>query len=324
MTGILIFIAFLKTDVYPSRTFPKEEGIYYYCVSVKNSNKKHFLPLILIAMNYIELIGPPAAGKSTLLNLMIGSRVSQNKWTTYDEAISNIVRSLHWNQLPDWKNKILYLINKNNPTSYKKIGINNIIIQNLTASLPELVHKKYEYLVEAQLKAIQEIDIHISSMNKCSFLNWHLRSIQKLITLEYFKYNSTVVFAEGPFKTHYGLKYIDLNRIQYDTLPKAVVYCTLSIEENSNRIQTRENITGHVSKIHNQLNGASLPELIIYTHRIAENNFAFLKSIGIPTYQVDLTEHITESELSKINQFVTHYADQNSTAESWHTPLVCS
>lgn len=259
-------------------------------------------------MNYIEFIGPSAAGKTTLLNTLTSSRNENNQWKTYHEAIFDIVNKLDWSQMKTGKSKLLYLLNKGNISQYKKVGLSNTIIQELTKEIADPVQQKYEYLIEAQLKAIQSLQLNISPINKCSLLNWHLQSLQKIFVLEHFNYKPTVLLTEGPFKTHYGLNNINLNDIRSDTLPKAVIYCTLNLEKNLNRIKTRKNKTGRLSKIHSDLKHESLERMVTYTHEIATRNFIFVKSIGIPTIEVDLSLSLSSSDLNQLNRFIETYS----------------
>ncbi len=259
-------------------------------------------------MNYIELIGPPSVGKTTLLKTLTDHRDQNTQWKTYQEAIFNIVDTLDWSQMESQKSKLLFLLNKINQVHYKKFGICNTIISELTDEIPHSILQKYEYLIEANLSAIQSIYLNISPINKFSLLNWHIQSLQKIFILETFSYESTVLLSEGPFKTHYGLNNIKSDNFRSDTLPKAVIYCTLDIEENLNRIKKRKEVTGNLSKIHNELNNEHLEHLVAYTHNVAERNFTFIKSIGIPTIEVDLTHPVSHTELKQLNKFIETYS----------------
>lgn len=261
-------------------------------------------------MSYIELIGPPGVGKTTLLHTLVNSRKPEKSWRTYEEAICNIIDTLSWNQLDSPKSKFLYLLYKANFTDYKKLGISNTTIKALIPQIAEVIQKKYEYLLEAQLQAIQTLSLQISPINKCSFIHWHLKALQKLFVLDSFGSTQTVLLDEGPVKTHYGLNQVNLNNISNDTLPNAIIYCTLGISKNIERIQNRSVTTGKKSTIHNNLNNEHLETLVNYTHQIAASNFTFIKTIGIPTFEVDLTNPAEELELEKLQNFIT----TNSTA----------
>lgn len=260
-------------------------------------------------MNYIELIGPPGIGKSTLLNSLVNSRKNGDTWKTYHEAIFEMADSLSWNQLTSNKSRLLYLLYQANVTNYKKLGIANTIIKELAPRFTDAMQRKYEYFIESQLKAINTLSIQISPINKCSFINWHIQAIKKLFVLETFGYSNTVLFAEGPLKNHHGLNYITHEETTPETLPNAVIYCTLGIDKNIERIQKRKALTGSVSTIHNSLNKAQLEELVSYTHEIAKTNLGSIKMLRIPTYEVDLTHHISDSEMTNLQHFISSYSN---------------
>lgn len=260
-------------------------------------------------INYIEFIGPPGVGKTTLFNLLVSNREKDSNWVTYQEAISNIADTISWEQLKNLKSTILYLLNKINLTQYKKQGICTILANELRGEIPHSIQTKYEYLMGAQLKAVASLNLNISSINKYSLLSWHLKSLEKAFLLEVFNYQRTVILTEGPFKTHYGLDYINLNQMDMDTIPRAVIYCTTSAEENLKRIQTRFVTTGKLSKIHTPLNNENLYFLVELTHDIAEKNLTFIKSLGVPTTEIDLTNPVTDYTIRELNHFISTYSN---------------
>jgi len=269
-------------------------------------------------MNYIELIGPPGIGKTTLLNTLAQLR-KEEAWKTYNEAISNITDSLVWNQLNSSKSRLLYLVNKANFTGHKKRGICNSLVKELVPQIAGVIYKKYEYLAEAQLQAIQTLSPQISSIIKCSFVSWHMQALQKLFLLESFGYNSTVLLAEGPLKNHHGLNQVAHDKITPNTLPNAIIYCHLSIAKNIERIQNRFALTGRVSTIHNTLNSGQIEELVSYSHEIAKANLGVIKMLGIPVYEIALTNATTDTELYKLQQFI---AKNSSTKLSYQLQYV--
>ncbi|MEL7834393.1 hypothetical protein [Fodinibius sp. Rm-B-1B1-1] len=255
-------------------------------------------------MNYIEIIGPPGVGKSTLLKALVNRRKNE-RWKTYQEAIINIANTLKWKQLGSSKSQLLYVLNKINVSKYKELGLANTIVQYEASQIANSIKKKYEYFVDAEFEALNKMPLRISAINKSSFLSWHIKSLNKLFIMEAFGYMPTVIFAEGPCKTHHGLKYIQEHKVTADTLPRAIIYCTLSAKDNIKRIQTRATATGSVSTIHNQLNDEQLETLVLYTHQVAEENLTFLKRLGIPTYELNLTDTQSDVELNHIQDFIT-------------------
>lgn len=261
-------------------------------------------------MNYIEIIGPPGIGKSTLLKALVDG-TKDKKWKTYQEAIISIAKGLKLKELGSSKSRILYLLNKINLGGYKEFGISNTILQYEAPQIANSIQKKYEYFVDAEIKAVNEIPLRISAFNKSSFLTWHIQSLKKLFILEAFGYMPTVIFAEGPCKTHHGLTYIPKHNISADTLPKAIISCTLSVKENINRIQTRA-IAGSIGTVHNHLNNEPLETLVEYTHQLVRTNLMYLKGLGIPTYELNLTNMQSDAELNHIQNFITENINNSS------------
>lgn len=255
-------------------------------------------------MNYIELIGPQGAGKSELLQLLVEKRNKTASWITYQEAVSDIVDSIRWNQLKKINNKLLYLLNKVNFVQYKEIGIHNTLISGFTEDIPHTIQKKYEYLMDAQFKCLESMELNISSINKYSLLSWHWNALNRVFILETLNYKKTVLLDEGPLKTHYGLFHINGKQINKETLPKAVIYCSIDLKQNLKRIEKRRIATGKLSKMHNDLNNEDMDCLVTSTHEIATKNFSYIKNLGIPTIEIDLSDSIIDSDLEKLNQFI--------------------
>ena len=267
-------------------------------------------------MDYIELIGPPAVGKTTLLTKLVDKRKQNATWKTHQEAVIDIADNLHWQQLNTLNERGLFLLNKLNFLKYKKLGISNILLHKLTGQISDTALKKYEYLLDAQLKSIEFLGPRISSINKCSFITWHLKALNQLCLMESFAYNNTILFTEGPLKTHYGLEHLHVDDITEDTLPNAIINCTIDLEENVKRIARRLITTGRVSKVHNKLNDANLDQLVTFTHNIAVRNIMVIKNLGIPVFDINLSQPVAASELEALSDFLARYSKKSSDLSS--------
>lgn len=273
-------------------------------------------------MDYIELVGPPAVGKTTLLDLLVSERKADVGWKKYEEAIFDIVASLQWHELTTTKSAVLYLADRINFIRYKKLGICNTLIHELTTDISNDIQRKYEYLLDSQIKALASLDENISAINKYGLLGWHKKALQKLFVLETLQYQKTVIFDEGPLKTHFGLHEIELNQIKKSTLPKAVIYCSSSVEENLQKVKKRIALTGQINSIHNGLNDKGMEYLVNYTHRIAEKNIDFIENIGVPVLKIDLTHPVENTDLKSIEAFLKHHS--KTTLPPINSPLLKS
>lgn len=258
-------------------------------------------------MNYIELIGPPGIGKKTLLNTLADTRKNKS-WKTYEEVTYDITDSLTWNQLNSPKTKFLYLINKINIINYKRLGISNTIIKELAPQIAGVIQKKYDYLFDAQLQAVQTLPLELLPIKKYSFIRCHIQALQKLFVLESFGYTPAVVFDKGPCNTHHGLNKITPNNISPDTLPNAVIYCALSVSNNIERIQNQHTSAGKTSTMHHKLNHDPVETIVSSAHQIAASNLAFIKTMGIPVFEIDMTNSLTEPVLEKLHSFIDRHS----------------
>lgn len=77
---------------------------------------------------------------------------------------------------------------------------------------------------------------------------------------------------EGPFKTHYDLKYINSENIDKETLPSAFVYVTIDPEINVERVMKRYGETGNLSRIHSSIKRDSIPEVTVKLQTIVRKS----------------------------------------------------
>jgi hypothetical protein len=228
-------------------------------------------------MNYIELMGPQGAGKTTLMRKLVMQRENGADWCTFDEAISEIADQVHWEGLSHWDQRLYWILRKADLFGVKRNGLSNKLIKCLRREEDLDVKKKYEYLIEAQIKAVAELEIGISPINLFYLLSWNYKALDRSFLLEEFNFGKTVLMDEGPFKTHYGLRYINPAKVIKDTLPAAVLYSTIDKKLNVERILDRFEKTGKFSRIHNRINKADLPEVTDTIHKISEENITVIR-----------------------------------------------
>jgi hypothetical protein len=133
-----------------------------------------------------------------------------------------------------------------------------------------------------------------------------MKALNRVFQLEMFNYEKVVLFDEGPVKTHYGLKYLDLNLIDYETLPRAVIYCFLDENENINRIYKRNKYRKGLSRVHNELNDNDITVLVKQIHNVFESNYQALSKLNVPVIKLDMNEQI---EIDEVRKFIVKYTD---------------
>jgi len=255
-------------------------------------------------MHYIEIIGPQGVGKTTLLNELMKARTGIHIWKTYPEAVTEMADSLSWNRYERINGKFLHLLHKCNFTGFKKQGIANSLIREATVDFPVEIQKKYEYLVDSQFKAFEKINLDISPINRFYLIDWHMKALDRVFTLEMHKYGKTVLFDEGPLKTHYGLELLDQQNVNRDTLPKAVVYCFTGIKKNKKRLVKRMDHTGRLSRIHNELNNEDFETMVEFVHEVMERNMAVIRNLEIPVHEIELSERPGKKKLGQLIEFL--------------------
>jgi len=258
-------------------------------------------------MNYIEIVGPPGAGKTTLLNKLIDERKEGAEWCTFDEAIIDIAQKLRWSDLGHNKAKGLFLLNKIDLFNKKTLGISNKLVKSLRGEEDYGIMSKYEDLIKAQIKAVAELNIDISPLNLFSILAWNRNALDRNFLLEEFSYPKTVVMDEGPLKTHYGLSNLDWDKIDNESLPRAVIAAKISVEENVKRILLRYSESGNLSRHPNEYNGDSIELVTTKVHQIFESNLSIIKKLGIPMLEIDLEVEIDKNCVEKTAEFIEEF-----------------
>ena len=259
-------------------------------------------------MNYIEIIGPQGAGKTTLLKKLMQLRGEDDDWCTVDEAIIEIAGKVRWKDLNKGWQRTLWFMRKADFFNTKINGLSNALVKKLRGKEDLTAKKKYEYLIMAQIKAIAELEMDISPLNLFSLMVMNYSALDRLLLLEEFNFSRTVVMDEGPFKTHYGLKYINTENIDKETLPSAVVFVTIDPEINVERIMKRYDETGSLSRIHSSINRDSIPEVTPKLHTILEENLKTMYKLKIPVIELDLGEELNPKTVDDVGEFITLYS----------------
>jgi len=261
-------------------------------------------------ISYIEMIGPQGVGKTTLLNELIKTRPKNHNWRIYPEAVSEMADTLSWDKYKRINGKFLHLLHKCNLTGFKNQGISNLLIREATVDFPVEIQKKYEYLMDSQFKAFEKINLDISPINRFYQIDWHMKALDRIFTLEMHNYRKTVLFDEGPLKTHYGLELLDQQKTGRDTLPKAVVYCYVGLKENKERLVQRMDHTGRLSKFHNKLNSEDFETIVEFTHKVIDRNMVVIKELGIPVHEIELSKRPDKKRLEKLAGFLEEHSMQ--------------
>jgi len=259
-------------------------------------------------MNYIEMIGPQGAGKTTLMKKLVKHRNGDSNWCTFDEAVIEIGGQVRWKDLKYMEQRLFWLMRKADLFDLKINGLSQKLVKSLRVQKHLEIKRKYEYQIEAQFHALAELDMDISPINLFHLMKLNYNALDRAFLLEEFNFPKTVVLDEGPFKTHYGLKYITPEKVVKDTLPNAVLYTTIDIQKNVKRIMKRYDDTGYFNRIHNRINREGIPEVTEKLHKILEDNIKEIRKLGIPVMELDLGAPINDNVIGEIEEFINQYS----------------
>ena len=235
------------------------------------------------------MIGPQGAGKTTLMKKLVQHRDIDSGWCTSAEAIIEIAGRVRWKDLNHLDQRLLWLLRKADLFELKINGLSNKLVRSLRDEEDLDVKRKYEYLIAAQIKALDR-----------AFL------------LEEFNFSKTVVMDEGPFKTHYGLRYINPEKVVKETLPAAVIYGTIDKQKNVERIMKRYEATGSFSRIHNRINRDGVPEVTGKVHEILNENIKVIRKLGVPVMELDLGGALDGDVIRNVGEFLKKYSGKGA------------
>jgi len=258
------------------------------------------------------MIGPQGAGKTTLMKKLVQHRDIDSGWCTSDEAIIEIAGRVRWRDLNHLDQRLLWLLRKADLFELKINGLSYKLVQSLRDEEDLDVKRKYEYLIAAQIKALAELELNISPVNLFYLMTWHYKALDRAFLLEEFNFPKTVVMDEGPFKTHYGLRYIDPEKVVKETLSAAVIYCTIDKQKNVERIMKRYEAMGNFSSIHNRINRDSVPEVTGKVHEILNENIKVIRKLGVPVMELDLGGALDGDVIRNVGEFLKQYSGKGA------------
>jgi len=258
-------------------------------------------------MNYIEIIGPQGVGKTSLLERLVAARPRGSSWVTYHEALFEIARQISWGDVNTMYGKYLYLLNRINPTSFKRIGISIKLINEIKPGNKGSI-EQFDYLIRSHITYMNSDDLDLSAVNKARLLNWHFNAVQRCLLLEAFGYSKTVIFDEGPYKNHYGLKVLAISSITPGTMPLAVINCYTSTMENFERIKKRAENTNRLSVIHKDMDDEALMAMVETIRNVNTSNAMFLRNAGVPVLDTDLSGDKKEHDIGRIITFLQEHS----------------
>lgn len=254
-------------------------------------------------MKRIELIGPSGGGKSYLVSFLKKNRGSYYDWSTYDEAILEIVKQKGIRDIKGLSKKVYGLL--------LQLGVEKgFVIKKLLPKLKvqKSISDEFNYFAELHFNYLSNDLLYSNYLQKLYYCQFHYSVLQSLNQLLSLNYQGTVLFDEGPFATCYGLQNGELNRLKKSAiLPQVVFYCYLSPEENFKRLLKRKEKNGRIGGRYSALEKEKdIMKLIKIIHEEKSQQRDLLASLNIPIIDVNLEEIITPKKAKELNKLLSN------------------
>jgi hypothetical protein len=236
-------------------------------------------------MKWIEILGPSGIGK-TYLKEKLFAHQGNTEYSSLEDALKAVaLRPPAKNDNHGIVDILLKFYLKQNIVNTKKRIIIDNFLNYKEAYLSNSIN--YRYLLESCINYY--LKSNKTAEEKTYRISLFKLIIEKMASLDYYKYDKTVIFDEGPFNHSHK---IDFNLIKKNSyLPSGFIFCNARPEAIINRVKKRSS-EGRTVPAHKFLSDKELGSHIFERYNDYLIRMEIFKELGVPYIEVNLENEI--------------------------------